>query len=58
LRAFFADPPDFADLRFRLPLVFVSPASRRCLLTVAAAIRFAVAVLRPLFFADDLIFSY
>jgi hypothetical protein len=46
-----------ADLR-RPPLLFVSPASRRCLLTVAAAIRFAVAVLRPLFLAEDLIFSY
>jgi hypothetical protein len=36
----------------------VSPASRRCLFTVAAAIRFAVAVLRPCFLAEDLIFSY
>jgi hypothetical protein len=47
----------FADLRLR-PLLFVSPACRRCLFTVAAAIRFAVALLRPRFFADFLIFSY
>jgi hypothetical protein len=43
-------------LPLREPLV--SPDSRRCLLTVAAAIRFAVLVLRPRFFADCLIFSY
>lgn len=48
----------FAALRVRPPLLLVSPDSRRCLFTVAAAMRFAVAVLRPLFFADDLIFSY
>jgi hypothetical protein len=46
-----------ADLRVRLPDL-VSPASRRCLFTVAAAIRLAVAVLRPCFLAEDLIFSY
>jgi hypothetical protein len=51
----FRDDDFFADLR---PLLFVSPACRRCLLTVAAAIRFAVAVLRPRFLADALIFSY
>jgi hypothetical protein len=42
--------------RFRLP--FVSPFSRRVLFVVAAAMRFAVAVLRPCFLADALIFSY
>jgi hypothetical protein len=47
----------FAAFRLR-PVVFVSPACRRCLFTVAAAIRLAVAVLRPLFFAEALIFSY
>jgi hypothetical protein len=46
-----------ADLRVRL-LVPASPASRRCLFTVAAAIRLAVAVLRPRFRAEALIFSY
>jgi hypothetical protein len=50
------DDDRFEDLRLRLLLV--SPASARCLFTVAAAMRFAVAVLRPRFFADDLIFSY
>jgi hypothetical protein len=45
------------DLRFA-PLVLASPDCRRCLFTVAAAIRFAVLLLRPLFFADALIFSY
>jgi hypothetical protein len=47
---------DRFDERLRLPLV--SPFCRRCLFTVAAAIRFAVAVLRPRFFAEALIFSY
>jgi hypothetical protein len=46
--------PDFRER----PLLVVSPASRRCLFTVAAAIRLAVALLRPRFFAEDLIFSY
>jgi hypothetical protein len=45
------------DFRDR-PLLFVSPASARCLLTVAAAILLAVAVLRPRVFAEDFIFSY
>jgi hypothetical protein len=49
---------DFADAFRERPLPLVSPACRRCLLTVAAAMRFAVAVLRPRFRADDLIFSY
>jgi hypothetical protein len=41
---------------YRRPLV--SPFCRRVLLVVAAAMRFAAAVLRPCFFADALIFSY
>jgi hypothetical protein len=45
---------DFRDW----PLLLASPASARCLFTVAAAILLAVAVLRPRFFAEDLIFSY
>ena len=56
-RADFRDDDDLLDERLRL-LPSVSPACRRCLLTVAAAMRFAVAVLRPRFFADALIFSY
>jgi hypothetical protein len=47
----------FAAFRVRPPLL-VSPACRRCLFTVAAAIRFAVPALRPRFFAEALIFSY
>jgi hypothetical protein len=47
---------DFFDDRVRLR--DVSPASLLCLLTVAAAIRWAVALLRPRFFAEALIFSY
>jgi hypothetical protein len=47
---------DFFALRLRLLLA--SPASLRCLLTVAAAIRFAVPALRPRLLADALIFSY
>jgi hypothetical protein len=43
---------------FRPPLDRVSPASRRCLLTVRAAISFARPVLAPRFFADDLMCSY
>jgi hypothetical protein len=53
---FFAD--DFFADRRRPPLLLVSPASRRCLFTVAAAMRLAVALLRPCFFAEALIFSY
>jgi hypothetical protein len=52
--AFREDVPDERDV----PPRFVSPDSRRCLLTVAAAMRLAVAVLRPRFLADALIFSY
>src|SRR5437762_3567935 len=37
---------------------FVSPFSLRCLLTVAAAIRFADFTARPLFIRDFFIFSY
>jgi len=37
---------------------FVSPLRRRVLFTVAAAIRFAVPLLRPRLFALRLIFSY
>jgi hypothetical protein len=37
---------------------FVSPFLRRVLFVVAAAIRLAVAVLRPCFLTDALIFSY
>jgi hypothetical protein len=48
--------PALREPRLREPLV--SPASLRCLFTVAAAIRFAVFVLRPRFVADCLIFSY
>jgi hypothetical protein len=52
------------ELRLRLldrrerELPFVSPFFRRVLFTVAAAIRFAVAVLRPRRFALDLMCSY
>jgi hypothetical protein len=42
----------FVDFRL------ASPASLRCLFTVAAAIRFATFALRPRFEADALIFSY
>jgi hypothetical protein len=41
-----------------LLLPLVSPLRRRVLFTVAAAIRFAVALLRPRVFALRLIFSY
>jgi hypothetical protein len=37
---------------------FVSPASARCLFTVAPAISFARLVLRPRFMADSLMCSY
>jgi hypothetical protein len=47
-----------ADFRLVLLEPFASPACRRCLLTVAAAISFARFVLRPLFFADSLMCSY
>jgi hypothetical protein len=43
----------YRDLRLR-----VSPLRRRVLFVVAAAMRFAVRVLRPRAFADFLIFSY
>jgi hypothetical protein len=43
---------------FRRDRPFVSPDRRRCLLTVAAAIRFATFALRPRLVADSLIFSY
>jgi hypothetical protein len=57
------------DLRLRLELLFfellpflrlpfVSPDSRRCLLTVRAAISFARFVLRPSFFSESLMCSY
>jgi hypothetical protein len=46
----------FLLLFFRL--FFVSPASRRCLFTVRAAISFARFVLRPSFFSDSLMCSY
>src|SRR5712671_7078923 len=45
-------------LRRDLLLPFVSPLRRRVLFTVAAAIRFAVPLLRPRLFALRLIFSY
>jgi hypothetical protein len=46
-------------LLFGLPLLFlVSPAWRRCLFTVAAAISFARFVLRPRFLAEALMCSY
>ena len=46
----------FLAVRFRL--LFVSPASRRCLFTVAAAICLARAVLRPISCSDSLMCSY
>jgi hypothetical protein len=51
-----ADLRVFFVVRFRLLLV--SPASRRCLFTVAAAICLARAVLRPCFCSDSLMCSY
>ena len=53
------DPPvAFRVRRLAEPLVFVCPACRRCLLTVAAAISLARLVLRPRFFAEALMCSY
>ena len=51
----FLAPPLFV-VRLRAPLV--SPASRRRLFTVAAAICLARAVLRPIFCSDSLMCSY
>jgi uncharacterized protein YjbI with pentapeptide repeats len=51
----FLAPPLFV-VRLRAPLV--SPASRRCLFTVAAAICLARALLRPIFCSDSLMCSY
>jgi hypothetical protein len=59
LLRFFDEPRFFEELFFEeLFFDFVRPSADRSLFTVAAAMRFAVFVERPRFFALDLMCSY